>query len=228
MDEILNALEISYLGRFANSSYLGALAYTDDLLLLSSFLSMLQQMLDLCCEVGKLYDLLFHPSKTVCGVFGLHSTEPIKCISLAGALVHWSNKLLYLGITFMFGTHLTGDITNRLNKFYAAISSVLKDKLFGFKRVYVHFLLSKYLPILFYGLDSMVINRSIVQAVTKAWNMAFRWIFGLRKFDSTRLPLESCGNMSAKFLRHKRLLLFYNSVAVLVYVCTLLNLKLFA
>ena len=91
------------------------------------------------------------------------------------------------------------------------MSSVLKDKLFGFERVYVHVLLPKCLPILFYSLDSMVINSSIVQAVTKAWNMAFRWIFGLRKFDSTRLLLHSYGTMSAKFLLYKRLLLFYNS-----------------
>ena len=70
--------------------------------------------------------------------------------------------------------HFAVDITNRLNKFYAAISSVLKDKLFGFERVYVHVLLSKCLLLLFYGLDSMVINSSILQAVTKAWNMAFR------------------------------------------------------
>ena len=117
-------------------------------------------MLDLCCKVGKLYDLLFDPSKTVCDIFGLHSTEHIKCVSLAGVTVHWSDKLLYLGITFMFGMHLTVDITNRLNKFYAAISSVLKDKLFGFERVYVHVLLSKCLPILFYGLNSMAINSS--------------------------------------------------------------------
>ena len=106
---------------------------------------------------------------------------------------------------------MTVDIT-RLNKFYAAVNSVLKDKLFGFERVYVHVLLSKCLPILIYGLDSMVNNSSIVQAVTKAWNMTFRWIFGLRKFDSTRLLLQSCGTMSAKFLLHKRLLLFYNSI----------------
>ena len=126
-------------------------------------------MLDLCCEVGKLYDLLFNPFKTVCGVFGLHSTEHIKCVGLADVTVHWSdNKLLYLGITFMFGRHLTVDITNRLNKFYAAISSALKDKLFGFERVYMHVLLSKCRPILFYGLDSMAINSSIVQAVTRA------------------------------------------------------------
>ena len=80
MDEILNVLETIHLGCFVNSSYLGALAYADDLLLLSSSLSMLQQMLDLCCEVGKLYDLLFNPSKTVCSVFGLHSIEHIKCV----------------------------------------------------------------------------------------------------------------------------------------------------
>ena len=120
----------------------------------------------------------------------------------------------------MFGMHLTIYITNRPNKFYAAISSVLKDKLFSFQRVYVHVLLSKCLPILFYGLNSMVINSSIVQAVTKAWKMAFKWIFGLRKFDSTRLLLQSCGTMSAKFLLHKRLLLFCNSI----YLSNLCNL----
>ena len=95
MDEILNALEISHLGCFVKSSYLGALAYADDLLILSSSLSMLQQMLDLCCEVGKLYDLLFNPSKSVCGDFVLHSIEHIKCVSLAGVTVNWSAKLLY-------------------------------------------------------------------------------------------------------------------------------------
>ena len=44
-DEILNALETSYLGFFLNSSYLGAFAYVDDLLLLSSSLSMLSFMI---------------------------------------------------------------------------------------------------------------------------------------------------------------------------------------
>ena len=88
MYEILNALEISHLGCFVNRSYLGALAYANDLLLLPFSLAMLQQMLDLCFEVGKLYDLLLNPSKTVCGVFGLHSTEHIKCVSLAGVTVH--------------------------------------------------------------------------------------------------------------------------------------------
>ena len=72
-------------------------------------------------------------------------------------------------MTFMFGTHLTVNITNRPNKFYTTISSGLKDKLFSFERVYAHVLLSKYVPILFYGLDSIVISSSILQAVSKAY-----------------------------------------------------------
>ncbi len=44
--------------------------------------------------------------------------------------------------------------------------------------------------------------------------MAFRWVFGLRKYDSTRLVLKSCNTMSAKFLLERNVLLFYNNVAV--------------
>jgi hypothetical protein len=48
------------------------------------------------------------------------------------------------------------------------------------------------------SVDSLSIDCKVLQAVTKCWNMAFRWIFGLRKYDSTRLLLKSCNTMSAK------------------------------
>ena len=60
----------------------------------------------------------------------------------------------------------------------------------------------------------MSINSKILQAVSKAWNMAFRWIYGLRKFDSTRLLLKSCKTMSAKYLLHRNLLLFFHNVSI--------------
>ena len=61
--------------------------------------------------------------------------------------------------------------------------------------------------ILWFGLQ-------VLQAVTKCWNMAFRWIFGLCKYDSTRLLLKSCNTMSAKFLLHRCWFLFCNSVSL--------------
>jgi hypothetical protein len=75
-------------------------------------------------------------------------------------------------------------------------------------------MLTKCLPILFYGLDSLPINCNVLQFLTKFWNMAFKWIYGLRKYDSTRLLFQSCNTMSAKFLLHRCWLLFYNSISV--------------
>jgi hypothetical protein len=83
-----------------------------------------------------------------------------------------------------------------------------------FERINVHLTLTKYLPISFYSLDSLPINCYVLQYFIKFWNMAFKWIYGLRKYDSTRLMFQSCNTMSAKFLLHWCLLLFYNSISV--------------
>lgn len=212
MDDLLQSLECERLGCYVNNSFLGAIAYADDLLLLSSSLTMLQRMIDVCCDVGMKYDLVFNPAKTVCGVFGVRSVNCMSHVCMSGRDVQWSDSMMYLGIMFVFGLYLSVNITNRINKFHASLCAVLKDRIPGFEHVYVYVLLHKCLPILFYGLDSISINCKVLQAITKAWNMAFRWIYGLRKHDSTRLLLLSCGTMSAKFLLERRLLLFYRNV----------------
>ncbi len=135
-------------------------------------------------------------------------------VCLYGRDVQWSDSMMYLGIMFVFGLYLSVNITNRINKFHASLCAVLKDRIPGFEHVYVYVLLHKCLPILFYGLDSISINCKVLQAITKAWNMAFRWIYGLWKHDSTRLLLLSCGTMSAKFLLERRLLLFCRTVCL--------------
>jgi hypothetical protein len=214
MDKILCTLELNHLGCYVNNNFAGAIAYADDLLLLSASLTTLQNMLDVCCNIGILFDLVFNPTKTVCGVFGLCSTSGLANLNLGDISIHWSDKMLYLGITFLFGVNLHVDISNRINKFHSSLSAVLKNKLIGFESVYVKLLLCKCFPILFYGLNSLSVNCNIVLALSKAWNMAFRWIYGLRKFDSTRLLLKSCGTMSAKCFLARSRLLFFNSVSV--------------
>jgi hypothetical protein len=213
MDEILFALEKEKFGCYINRVFAGAIAYADDLLLLSSSLIKLQCMLDICCTVGLKFNLTFNSKKSVCGLFGARCNNSLASLELSGSALSWSDKMVYLGITFVFGLSLSVDVTNRLNKFYAAVCNVLKDKLLGFEDVYVRLLLTKCMPILFYGLDSLCINSKTVQALSKSWNMAFRWIFGMRKFDSTRLVLLSCNTMSVKYLIHKNWLLFYHIVS---------------
>jgi hypothetical protein len=214
MDELLHALSDSNVGCYINGCFAGAIAYADDLLLLSSSLSKLQLMLDICCRVGNCYDLSFNPTKCLCGAFGVRDKNRLADLNMYNTALKWSDKMIYLGITFVFGVELSIDITSRLHKFHAAVCAVLKDRLPNFEHIYVRLLLSKCLPILYYGLDSLSIDCKVLQAVTKCWNMAFRWIFGLRKYDSTRLLLKSCNTMSAKFLLHRCWFLFFNSVSL--------------
>src|SRR5690349_5328199 len=140
-------------------SFIGGIAYADDLLLLlSSSLTMLQLMLDVCCDTGMLYDLMFNPSKTMCGIVGVSLSQHVNCLSLSGIIIKWSSTMVYLGITFCLVRVYLFDLTNRLVKYHAAVSAVLKEKLWGFEHVYVKVLITKYLPILLYGVDSLTIN----------------------------------------------------------------------
>ena len=71
-----------------------------------------------------------------------------------------------------------------------------------------------YILLLFlsYGLDSLVLDSRCSAVVTKAWNTAFRWLFNLRKFDSTRLVFQLFNTMSLKFMMDMRLMCMYNKL----------------
>jgi hypothetical protein len=126
MDEILCSLDNNHLGCYVNSCFAGAFAYADDLLLLSSSLCKLQLMLDVCCNVGSSFDLSFNPAKCLCGVFGTRYIKIAASLSISDTALQWCDKMTYLGITFVFGRDLSVDITNRLQKFHAAVCAVLK------------------------------------------------------------------------------------------------------
>lgn len=50
----------------------------------------------------------------------------------------------------------------------------------GFEYTCVHLTLTKYLPILFYGLQSVPINYSVLQSLTKFWNTVFNEYLGYK------------------------------------------------
>ena len=174
-------------------------------------------MLDICCNVGTKYNLSINPSKPVCSVFGNCSFNSLPQLKLLDFVLKWYDKMTYLGVCFVFEFTLSRliDINPRINKFYADVCAVLKERVLGFENVYVCLLiLNKYLLILFYGLVSQFVSSKVLQALTKSWNTAFKWMFKLRKFGSTRLLLKSYNTKSAKFLLHRNLLLFPNNVSL--------------
>ena len=79
----------------------------------------------------------------------------------------------------------------------------------GYEHIFTDILIRKCLPVLFYGLDSCSLNYDVIKPESKAWNMAFKWLFNMRKYDSTRLLFLSHNTTSIKFLLDLKTLSFY-------------------
>ena len=72
----------------------------------------------------------------------------------------------------------------RIDTFIASVCTVLQFKIISYEIVFAEIIIQKCLPILFYGLDCCALNT--LNFVSRVWNMAFKWLYNLRKYDSTR------------------------------------------
>ena len=59
-------LRTTGIGCHIGSDYIGALSYADDITLLYPSVRGLNELIVLCCEYEKEYDITFNPKKTVC------------------------------------------------------------------------------------------------------------------------------------------------------------------
>ena len=66
IDKFLVILRTSGIGCHIGSDYIGALSYVDDITLLCPSIRGINEMIILCCECAKEYDITFNPKKTVC------------------------------------------------------------------------------------------------------------------------------------------------------------------
>jgi hypothetical protein len=209
MDKLLHLLQESNLGCRIGGVFAGAVAYADDLILMSASSVKLQLMLQICEEFGLTCDLKFNVAKSCIGCVSKTKQKLCTEFILDNNVLPWVDKFKYLGVTFVVKNGLQTDYAERIQKFIASVSLVLRMKTVGFEYMFVDILVKKCLPILFYGLDCCTLNNTVMKSVCRAWNMSFKWLFNMRKYDSTRLLFLSCNTMSMKFLIDVKIMQFY-------------------
>ncbi len=123
--------------------------------------------------------------------------------------LNWVDTFIYLGVELSIGSCLQVNCKKPVQKFMSSISSVLQCKCLGYEYVFAEILIKKCLPILMYGLDFMLLDAISYKIVTQAWNCAFRWLYGVGKYTSTRHIFEQHHTMSMKFLLDSSLMSFY-------------------
>ncbi len=208
MDKLLVSLEKSGLGCYVGNSFAGAVAYADDVILLSASVRKLKLMLSICYDFGVSCDLSFNTDKSFCGLVGRLFGGTFPTFLMGGQGIPRTENLVYLGVTFKLGSVLNVDFSDRCRKFMASVCSVLRHKVTGYEDVFSEILIRKCLPVLDYGLDCVFLDSSSFNVISKAWNTAFRWLFNRKKFESTRLLFLQCDTMSAKYLLDLKLMCF--------------------
>ena len=212
MDQLLSLLEEAGLGCYIAGLFAGAMAYADDLIVLSASVRHLQMILDLCVDFGKHCDILFNRDKSKCGAIGRPLMQLQAQMFLGDHLLEWADSFIYLGVEFTLGICLKVNCMKRIRKFMASVASVLRFKMEGYENVFAEILITKCLPILSYGLDCVLLDTHSTSIVSQAWNCAFRWLYGVGKFTSTRHLFEQHNSMSMRFLLDKGLLTFYSKL----------------
>ena len=84
------------MGCHIGSAYIGAHSYAEDITLLCPSIRGLNELIVLCCEYAKEYDITFNLKKTVC----IKCRSKIKIdehVSMSGFPVQWSDSVRHLG-----------------------------------------------------------------------------------------------------------------------------------
>ena len=154
--------------------------------------------MNLCCNFDKECDLTFNIDKSCCGCIGVPISVKQPVLVLDGKVLRWADSFCYLGVNFLVGLSLKVDCKPHIQKFISSVYSVLHHKVKGYESIFADILIKKCLPVLTYGLECCMLDSVSLNSVNRAWNIAFKWLFNLRKYDSTRLLFLSCNTYVLK------------------------------
>ena len=123
LDELLHRLKTGRAGCRMGTRFCGALAYADDLTLISPSLKGLPSMIRACEEFGVEYDIVFNGSKAVCIMFGPNIVT--SSIFMSGVQLVWKSKVKHLGNTLNSKLNDKDDIIHKRGCFYQCVNKVI-------------------------------------------------------------------------------------------------------
>ena len=126
MDVLIEKLKNLGYGCNIGTKYYGALAYADDLILLSPSVKGLQEMINLCESYGKEYNVTFNERKTECIKFG-NNNKSNPTLYMSGSQLQWKNEVKHLGNILNSNTDDSSDINYKRGIFYGNVNKLLAN-----------------------------------------------------------------------------------------------------
>ena len=125
VDTLIINLRSSDLGCKLHNTYVGCIMYADDLLLISASIINLQNMLDICSNIGATLGIKFNSSKSCCLHIGPSILNVLPDLLINNSIISWCNKIKYLGIWIRSNSRFVIDIDECRSKFFMSVNRVL-------------------------------------------------------------------------------------------------------
>ena len=122
---MITELRKNRLGCCINNLYLGILMYADDILLLSSSCIELQNMLNVCSDVGYNLGILFNAKKSMCSVVGPYKPSNLCNLSINNVNLRWHDKIKYLGFYLKSAINFTVDFSEARRRYFTTLYNIL-------------------------------------------------------------------------------------------------------
>src|ERR1051325_9087023 len=152
--------------------------YADDLLLISTSVTDLQNLVTICIDEFELLDLSINASKSSCLRIGSRHNCSCAQISTGDSTIEWCKEIRYLGIYILSGKQFKCNFNQARSNFYHSFNRIYsKIGQCSSPRV-ILFLLSSYcLPALMYGMEVVPISSRDMLRLNLAYSRAFMKLF---------------------------------------------------
>ena len=191
MDELLVKLRKARVGCHIMSTFLAALVYADDIVLLAPTRSALQFLLNIAENYAKEWCIVYNPLKTKVMKFGKSLTlRPLRMYEKDLGFV---DQYKYLGVNVVSDRSFKVNSTLPLIKFRSCVNTIINVNARPSEHVLLKLLYSNCVPILTYACEVTCFSSGIINEMNVSLNDAIRKIFSYDRWESTRFLRTSFG-----------------------------------
>jgi hypothetical protein len=209
LDVLLHSLEAEGFGCHIGNTYTGALAYADDIVLLSPTITSLKQQLLICEKFSADFDILFNTSKSKMLCFG--AKENIT-LSFQGKLVPQVDTIKHLGNLVGSNSHSTNknQVKLAINELYAKVNVLNKQFKYACEDIKYNLFKSHCLSL--YGCQLWNLSSSVINNVAIAWRKCVRYTYNIHQQTHCNLLPYICQDIPILTQLHSRFLRFFISL----------------
>ena len=187
VDEVLCSLSNSGLGCYINFECCNSFMYADDIILLSSTVTGLQNMLNLCSDVFKKLDLPINTEKSHCLRIGPRHRNECAPLDLNGCGINWADKTNFLGVTICRGKNFTCCWRESKNKFFSNANTILgRLGSSAAENVLLKLVDSQGLQSLLYGTTAFALSKYDLLSLDHVYDSVYAKIFNVKSTEIIR------------------------------------------